>query len=180
MRMDATCLSGSYARVTGNMVADGVAGMRREPCQPQTGTWVSLRPQVIASRDPRWRPLIDRLATLREAGRRSVRILDIDCGAGHLLIDAARHARAIGFVAIEGLGADRSARLIHQAREQVMRLSDPAIGLLFDVTDPIEMLHAEAAFPADIVLYADPVRPDPVLEKAVIEAGVTRFRVTRS
>jgi hypothetical protein len=83
---------------------------------------------------------------------RSVRIVDADCGAGTLLIRAARHARTLGFTAIEGRGIDGVPALIGRARSAAARLDDPAIGLCFDMADLRRALDEEAEFPADILL----------------------------
>ena len=93
------------------------------------------------------------LEDLREAGRHSVRIVDLDCGAGCLLIHAARHARALGFTAVEGRGIDGVPQLIGRARAAAARLHEPAIGLSFGVDDVGIALEQEAEFPADIVLW---------------------------
>ncbi|MFD1952188.1 SAM-dependent methyltransferase [Sphingomonas arantia] len=117
-----------------------------------------------AIHDPRWPRVAAQLASLRGAGRHAVRIVDADCGAGSLLLHAARHARALGFTAIECRGIDGSPALIGRARAAAARCVDPAIGLSFDLTDMIAALEAEQDFPADLVLWhgspADHQRPE--------------------
>lgn len=108
-----------------------------------------------AHNDARWTDICTALAALREQGRHSVRIVDTDCACGTLLIDAARHARALGFTAIEGRGIDGSPAMIGRARAAAARLHEPAIGLIYEVADMIEALASEADFPADIVLWHD-------------------------
>lgn len=132
------------------MSADHLAAVpslssRHAPKEPMTGSWA-------ASHDPRWLRVAARLRGLRQAGRRSVRIVDADCGAGGLLLHAAAHARSLGFVAIEVRGIDRSPALIGRARAAAARCSDPAIGARFEVADMVAMLGEEQDFPADILL----------------------------
>src|SRR5262245_15876269 len=107
-----------------------------------------------AEADRRWPALLRTLTSLRERGRRSIRIVDTSCGAGDLLSHAGRRARSLGFVAIEGRGIDRDPLLIARARVEARAAADPAIGLDFATGDPRAALDEEAAFPADIVLYA--------------------------
>jgi SAM-dependent methyltransferase len=106
-----------------------------------------------AERDDRWPAIAAELAALREAGRFSVRIVDADCGTGALLLAALRHARAIGFTAIEGRGIDGAPALVARARSAARRLHDPAIGVVFEVAALGAALIEEADVPADIVLW---------------------------
>lgn len=106
-----------------------------------------------AQADPRWPQIIAELAALRARWRHAIRIVDADCACGTLLIAAARQARALGFTAIEARGIDGSPALIGRARGAAARLRDPAIGLFFDLADMRAALAAEAAFPADLVLW---------------------------
>jgi len=108
-----------------------------------------------ARSDPRWPRIASALADLRERHRHSVRIVDVDCACGTLLIEAARYARALGFTAIEGHGVDAAPAMIGRARAAAMRLHEPAIGLTFALDDVTQALAQEADFPADIVLYDD-------------------------
>ncbi|MBB4617274.1 SAM-dependent methyltransferase [Sphingomonas abaci] len=106
-----------------------------------------------AMADPRWTPVCTALGRLRADRRRAVRIVDADCGCGTLLIAALRHARAIGFTAVEGRGIDGSPARIGRARAAAARLHDRTIGIVFEVGDPIDALASEAEVPADIVLW---------------------------
>ncbi len=106
-----------------------------------------------AHNDTRWAHICIALAALRTRQRHAVRIVDADCACGTLLIKAVRHAKALGFTAIEGRGIDGSPALIGRARAAAARLHEPAIGLTFEVMDMIEALASEADFPADIVLW---------------------------
>lgn len=106
-----------------------------------------------ARQDPRWPTIAATLVALRDSRRRSVRIVDADCGCGALLIETARYARALGFTAIEGRGIDGAPMMIGRARAAASRLGDPAIGLVFDLTDMATALREEADFPADLVLW---------------------------
>jgi len=126
-----------------------------------------------AHNDPRWTDICAALAGLREHGRYSIRIVDADCGCGTLLIEAVRHARALGYTAIEGRGIDGSPAMIGRARAAAGRLHEPAIGLTFDMTDMIEALASEANFPADIVLWhGDRVEDDrPAVWASLAKAG---------
>ena len=117
-----------------------------------------VRPSIIpgsraAHNDTRWADICTALAALRTRRRHAVRIVDADCACGTLLIEAVRHARALGFTAIEGRGIDGSPAMIGRARAAAARLHEPAIGLTFEVTDMIKALAIEADFPADIVLW---------------------------
>ena len=105
--------------------------------------------------DPRWPQIVAALIALRERGRHAARIVDADCACGTLLIAAAHHARALGFVGIEARGIDHSPARIGRARAAANRLCDPAIGFRFEVADTVEALAEEADFPADIVLWHD-------------------------
>ncbi|WP_380785631.1 SAM-dependent methyltransferase [Sphingomonas sp. R86521] len=108
--------------------------------------------------DPRWPKVGAVLATLRASGRHAVRIVDIDCGAGTLLLHALEQARRLGFTAIEGRGTDGSALLIGRARAALTRFADPAIGVDFAVADMFAALADEHYLPADIVLCHDVAR----------------------
>jgi ribosomal protein L11 methylase PrmA len=108
-----------------------------------------------AQADRRWPAIQRALFALRKAGRRSIRIVDAGCGAGDLLIQAARHARSIGFLAIEGRGIDRDPAAIVRARSTARLVSDPAIGLSFESGDARAALRDEDEVPADLVLYSD-------------------------
>lgn len=108
-----------------------------------------------AEQDRRWPMVLRKLGALRKRGRRSIRIVDANCGAGELLMLAVRRARELGFVAIEGRGIDRDAESIARARRSSTLSRDPAIGLVFEVGDARQALREEAEFPADLVLYAD-------------------------
>jgi 2-polyprenyl-3-methyl-5-hydroxy-6-metoxy-1,4-benzoquinol methylase len=120
------------------------------------GGTVRPAPAAPARRTPRsdgrWPRIVATLDGLRLRHRRSVRIVDADCGCGTLLIEAARYARSIGFTAIEVRGIDGVPALIGRARVAALRHADPAIGYRFDCTDMVQALVEETAFPADILL----------------------------
>jgi hypothetical protein len=103
--------------------------------------------------DPRWPQIVAALIALRERGRHAARIVDADCACGTLLIAAAHHARALGFVGIEARGIDHSPACIGRARAAANRLSDPAIGFRFECVDMVQALAEEADFPADIIVW---------------------------
>jgi hypothetical protein len=106
-----------------------------------------------ARADARWPAIAAALTALRLRHRHAVRIVDADCACGALLIEAVRHARTLGFTAIEGRGIDGSPAMIGRARAAAARLADPAIGLTFELADMRAALTAEAEFPADLVLW---------------------------
>lgn len=133
-----------------------------------------------AESDPRWSALAGRLKSLRKRGRRSVRIVDVNCGNGILLIQAARQARSLGFLAIECLGVDRDAGAVEEARRRAHWLADSAVGLTFEVGEPLAHLAVEAEFPADIVLYEGSVHPAHDFRDAVRRAGDLALRVAPS
>lgn len=103
--------------------------------------------------DPRWPAVAAVIQYLGDARRRSLRIIDAECGDGRLLLQAARHARALGFTAIEALGIDADPLAIRSARAAAAKLRDPAIGLRFAAGDLLAELADEAQFPADILLW---------------------------
>lgn len=125
-------------------------------------------------RDPRWGRIAAALNGLRLRRRHAVRIVDIGCGDGALLIAALRHARAIGFTAIEGRGTDRAPDAIDRARLAAATVRDPAIGLVFECCDPLAALAAERELPADILLYPVHAVPKPVRDAAARHAFATR------
>jgi len=136
--------------------------------QPQRSPWpvVSLSGRLPgpdattkAVRDPRWHTLVSRLKALRKRGRRAVRIVDVNCGDGMLLIQAVQQARTLGFLSIEGVGIDGDAQHIGDAQWRSRLLTDSAVGLEFHVGEPAAQLELECEFPADIILYeaASPV-----------------------
>ena len=121
---------------------------------PATSGWGTLvqGAQNRAEKDRRWPAMLRKLKGLRKRGRRAIRIVDADCGAGELLIHAVRRAREMGFVAIEGRGIDADPHLIASARRAAARQGDPAIGLVFEQDDMDKVLREEAEYPADLLL----------------------------
>lgn len=121
---------------------------------PATNGWGTLAQgaQNPAEKDRRWPAMLRKLKGLRKRGRRSIRIVDADCGAGELLMHAVRRARELGFVAIEGRGIDADPRLIASARRAAAQQGDPAIGLVFEQDDMDNVLREEAEYPADLLL----------------------------
>ena len=127
---------------------------------------------VHMQRDPRWPAVAAGLADLRERGRYAVRIDDAECGVGTLLLRAARHARTLGFTAIEAYGSDRSPALIRQARAAAARTSDPATAIVFAVADPAAA--GDLDDPADLLLCHAPLPNDlpPPAARVISDAGV--------
>lgn len=111
-------------------------------------------PFLRSSVDPRWPVVAAALHHLCLTRRRSLRIVDVACGNGRLLIHAARHARALGFTGIEARGIDIAPSLIASAQVGALRVRDPAIGLVFETCDLLTALEEEAGFPADILLWS--------------------------
>lgn len=127
---------------------------------------------------PRWRSLVSRLKALRRRGRRALRIVDVNCGDGLFLIQAAKQARALGFLSIEGVGIDPRAEYIDEARRHSLLSTDLAIGLEFHVGEAAAQLEVEAAFPADIILY-EAERPVPqAMQAALKRAGDFTLRAS--
>ncbi|WP_342659290.1 SAM-dependent methyltransferase (plasmid) [Sphingomonas sp. NY01] len=126
-----------------------------------------------AHNDTRWADICTALTALRDRGRHAIRIVDADCACATLLIEVMRHAKALGFTAIEGRGIDGSPAMIGRARAAAGRLREPAIGLTFEVADMIEALASEADFPADIVLWhgGRPGDDRPGLRASLAKAG---------
>jgi len=147
-----------------------------------------IPPQSAAPTDDRWPAIAAAIAHLHERGRRSIRIVDCDCGAGETLLCAARYARSLGFTAIEARGVDGAASLVARARSRAARRPDSAIGVTFERRDPVSALRDEADFPADIVLWrsARAARQDvldAVAEAADIaigDTGATSGRLDRA
>ncbi|WP_294353017.1 SAM-dependent methyltransferase [uncultured Sphingomonas sp.] len=136
-----------------NMLEVIVALPRRASVAPAPAP--ARRESRAALEDPRWCQICSALGDLRRQQRRAVRIVDADCGCGTLLIAAVRHARALGFTAIEGRGIDTSPALVGRACAAASRLDDRSIGLSFEVADPTRALASETDFPADILLWHD-------------------------
>lgn len=111
------------------------------------------------------------LLEMQATGRHAVRIVDIGCGSGAVLIRALACARSLGFVAIEGRGVDASSDDIMIARWATQNWADPAIGLAFEAGDIARALADEEEDAVDILLYARGV-----MERLPI---ATRGRVAR-
>lgn len=124
-----------------------------------------------ARRDPRWNALVAQLAELREQGRRAIRMVDLNCGEGALLIEAAKQASRLGFLAIEGAGVDPDPDKISAARRRAGMLHDVAIGLEFEAMPPMERLAREAECPADIIFHRIPAERSQAFEHALARAG---------
>ena len=120
---------------------------------PKIATKTAMPGSKTATHDPRWPVIAAALAALREDGRHAVRIVDADCGAGSLLLQAVHHARSLGFTAIEGRGIDGSPALIGRARAAANRCTNLAIGTTFDVADMVTALREEHDLPADLVIW---------------------------
>jgi hypothetical protein len=86
------------------------------------------------------------------------------------LLCAVRHARALGFTAIEARGIDEAPALISCARMAANRLGDPAIGISFEAAD-FYALCDECEFPADIVLWHQFPGCDEAAGRVVTAAG---------
>ncbi len=108
--------------------------------------------QNRAEKDRRWPAMLRKLKGLHKRGRRSIRIVDADCGAGELLLHAVRRAREMGFLAIEGRGIDADPSLVASARRAAARQTDPAIGLVFEQAEKDRVMREEAEYPADLLL----------------------------
>lgn len=121
--------------------------------------------------DDRWPAVADALARLLAAGRHSIRIVDADCGTGELLLHAVRHARALGFTAIEARGIDEVPSLVEQGCSAAAGLHDPAIGICFETRDLVATLAEEAECPADIVIWCGEPGCRTRVAKAIAAAG---------
>ena len=145
------------------------------PGQPRRPARAAPRRAVprLRCRDRRWPALAAALAALRETRRCSVRIVDAECGAGTMLMCAARYARALGFTAIEAHGIDDAPALVARARAAAAQVGDPAIGLSFATGDVVGALASEAEFPADIVVWHGCGAGDAAVARAVAAAGRT-------
>ena len=120
---------------------------------PEIGSKTAIPGSKTATQDPRWPVIAAALATLRGDGRHAVRIIDADCGAGSLLLQAVHHARSLGFTAIEGRGIDGLPALIGRARAAASRCTNLAIGTTFEVADMVTALREEHDLPADLVIW---------------------------
>lgn len=114
---------------------------------------------------------IDRvLAGMRRAGRRAILIVDNKCGDGRLLIRAAQRAAALGFVAVEAHGFDRSPQQIADARTAARDIADPRVRLKFTLRSGSEPPRFDDD-EADLIL-ADPDEDPPgVLRELVHPTG---------
>ena len=99
-----------------------------------------------------WMRLEAELVRLRTAGRHAIRILDAGCGPGTWLLRLAARARDLGFTAIDGRGFDISGEMIALADARRSSLSDPHIGISFDVADIANALDDEDDGSYDLVL----------------------------
>lgn len=131
------------------------------------------RPLRIDCRDQRWPAIAAALSALRAAKRRSVRIVDAECGAGRILLCAVRYARALGFTSIEGRGIDDAPALVRRAQAAAGDLHAPAIGLTFETGEMAVALQDESDFPADIVVWHGGGRQDRAVVRALAAAGHT-------
>ena len=157
--------------------------MRYSPMTPAGILWMSPAAAVQsvatqgarsqAEQDRRWPAMLRKLKGLRKRGRHSIRIVDADCGAGELLIQAVRRARELGFVAIEGRGIDSDPRLIADARQAAARQTDPAIGLVFEEGDMNRAMREETEFRADLLLCPSFRENERELAKLAHAAGET-------
>lgn len=98
------------------------------------------------------------LTSARRAGRRAILIVDNGCGDGRLLIRAAKRASALGFVAVEARGFDRSPEHVRQARSAARFCADPNIRLDFALREGSAPLPLDDE--ADLML-ADPDEDPP-------------------
>ena len=146
--------------------------LRRTPFPAHHVLGISPRRQAASARPGGTTHVLARierfLRGLRDVGRRSVFIVDNKCGDGRLLIETAKRARALGFVAIDAKGFDRSPDRIAMARAAALAGRDPAIGFDFFVRDagsplPVEDDDADLmlAFPGEdeateVARVADP------------------------
>lgn len=121
--------------------------------------------------DTRWPAVVAVLEHLRHARRRSLRIIDAECGDGRLLFQTARYARALGFTAVEGRGIDADPEAIRTARMAAATFRDPAIGLSFETGDLLAALAEEAELPADILLWEGGAGARPQIADAVTAAA---------
>lgn len=140
--------------------------------EPGATSVVCLKPgSRTATHDPRWPEITAALSALRARNRYAVRIVDLDCGAGCVLLAALRYARALGFTAIEGRGLAGSPALVGRATAAAARVADPATGVEFglataqaldderDLAPDIVLCHAEDdRVPAHVVIADDRAR----------------------
>ncbi|MGH6616563.1 SAM-dependent methyltransferase [Sphingomonas sp.] len=124
-------------------------------------------------RDARWPAVAAALDGLRAARRCSIRIVDAACGTGELLLCAVRHARALGFTAIEARGIDAAPALVDRARAAAAGVRDPGIGITFETADLVAALSEETDLPADILVWHGGKGCDATVGRAVAAAGRT-------
>ena len=103
---------------------------------------------------------IDRvLSAMFRAGRRSVSVVDVDCGDGTLLLHTVLRAPELGFVAIEATGLDCELDRLANARDAARGVSDPAMGLSFDLRVRGEPLPIIEDGDSDLTLVAGAAKP---------------------
>jgi SAM-dependent methyltransferase len=134
-------------------------------------TWAAGGVSCTGTLDARWPAVRRLLGRLRGARRRSVRIVDLHCGTGTLLLRSAYTARALGFVSVEVRGVDDVRTAIDYASMAAHSLADHGIGACFDRTPPMTVLAEEAEFPADLILCDAVQAADPALAAAAALAG---------
>lgn len=125
----------------------------------------------IYCKDARWPAVAKALAALHGAKRRSVRIVDTDCGAGGLLLCAVRYARTLGFTAIEARGISHVEASIRRAQAAAANLHDPAIGISFEAAELVRALDDEEDLPADIIIWHGRAPHSNAESRAVANAG---------
>lgn len=128
-------------------------------------------PSYARCNDPRWPAIVSAFRVLRAANRRTVRIVDIHCNGGHLLLCAVRQASAMGFTAIEARGLDDGLARVERARALAACLIDPAVGISIEATDLLSALSEECDFPADIVIAHQDALSDARIASLLEEAG---------
>ncbi|RYD99501.1 MAG: methyltransferase domain-containing protein [Sphingomonadales bacterium] len=112
------------------------------------------------------------LAERRREGRRSIRILDLECGDGERLLRTAACARELGFVAIEGVGVDLSVGRIRHARREAQAQAHHSTRLEFQVAEAMAALAVEQDGAADLILMCD-AQPYPASPLAIALARVS-------
>jgi SAM-dependent methyltransferase len=109
------------------------------------------------------------LIAARRAGRRAILIVDNKCGDGRLLIRAAKRASALGFVAVDARGFDRSPERVRQALSAARFCRDPNIRLDFVAREGSAPLPLDDE--ADLMLADSDEDPPSVLQELTSPRG---------
>lgn len=118
---------------------------------------------------------LSELRRLRAQGRRAVCVIDLDCGSGDRVMRLAHYARALGFLAIEVWGFDRSPEQVEAASHAAKSLPNPRIGFSFALRPTGNLVPVEDGA-ADILIAGQCEQDLSELSRIVDPSGLTLFQ----